>query len=199
MKINFINNKPTNIELDILYFPSFYSLVKQQSLFNTLYHTIDWKTEKIKLFGKTHTVPRLIAWYGDANAHYQYSGVMHSPLAWLNELKNIKNDIKKKIPLNFNSVLANLYRDGNDSMGWHSDNEKSLGKHPVIASISLGGERTISFKHKITKQSYKLALNSGSLLVMKGNTQDIFLHSIAKTKKLCEPRINLTFRTIMDN
>ena len=179
MKINFKNNKPTNIELDILYFPSFYTLAKQQSLFNTLYQSIDWHTEKIKLFGKIHTVPRLIAWYGDPNAHYQYSGVMHSPLAWLKELKNIKDDIEKKIRHNFNSVLANLYRDGNDSMGWHSDNEKALGKQPVIASLSLGGERTISFKHKINKQNYKLVLKSGSLLVMKGNTQDIFLHCIA--------------------
>ena len=196
MRIHFKNHKPTNVQLDIIYIQDFLKENEKNNYYKGMLN-LNWKNEKIKLFGKLHNVPRLIAWYGDSNSHYKYSGVVHYPTPWTTLLLEIKNKIELNVDHKFNAVLANLYRNGHDSMGWHSDNEKELGEKPVIASLSLGQVRRMLFKDRNTKKTYKLDLESGSLLLMRGDTQQRFLHSITKTKKKCNPRINLTFRKII--
>ena len=141
--------------------------------------------------------PRLTAWHGDSDASYKYSGQEHEPLPWIEPLTAIKNRISIFIRANFNSVLANFYRDGQDSIGWHSDNEKELGPCPIIASVSFGATRIIKFRNQ-EKQSVSVSLNTGSLLIMSGATQSFWQHSISKTKKEIAPRINLTFRNILN-
>lgn len=160
--------------------------------------TLCWKSEKIKIFGKIYEQPRLISWYGDKDAIYTYSGITQFPNAWTNELFELKQMLEKFCGVEFNSVLANKYRNGNDSMGWHSDNEKELGPEPVIASLTFGTTRKFSLKPRkgINGYTKHLMLESGSLLVMNEFTQKNWQHCLPKTKKPCDERINLTFRKI---
>lgn len=162
-------------------------------------HNLNWETGFIKIFGKTHQIPRLQAWHADDGINYTYSGKKLQRHDWNNTLLEIKKIIESITSFKFNSVLANLYRDGNDSMGLHSDDEKELGKNPVIASLSLGESRDIYFKHKKNKSSLVISQTSGQLLVMRGRTQEYWKHEIKKTKKFKKPRINLTFRNIIIN
>ena len=166
------------------------------SLFEALRSTINWSQDDIKMFGKTYKIPRLQAWYGDKDLTYSYSGIQLNPLAWTPELSDIKSKIEAYSGYQFNSVLANLYRDGNDSNGWHADNEKELGVNPVIASVSLGEPRFFQLKHRKTKDKYKILLENGSLLIMSGEMQHHWLHQIPKTAKPINGRINITFRII---
>ena len=131
----------------IIYIPNWLSVLEADNYFGRLLHTINWQTEEIELFGKKIVVPRLVAWYGDANAEYSYSKVTHTPLPWLDSLTVLKNRLEETVNFKSNSVLCNLYRNEKDYMGWHQDNEKSLGLNPVIASISLGESRKFSFRH----------------------------------------------------
>jgi alkylated DNA repair dioxygenase AlkB len=142
-------------------------------------------------------VPRLICWYGDRNADYRYSGVNHQPLAWNEQLLSIQQKIESFYPYSFNSVMANLYRNGADSMGCHADDEKELGKNPVIASLSLGEQRILKFRHQNSKAVLDVPLNNGDLLLMAGDIQHHWRHELPKTKKLKVERINLTFRKIV--
>ena len=158
-----------------------------------------WETGFIKIFGKNHQIPRLQAWYADQNIEYRYSGKKLNRHDWNGILLEIKQNIEHITSHKFNSVLANLYRDGNDSMGLHADDEKELGINPVIASLSLGESRDIYFKHKNIKTSLNIPQTSGQLIVMHGNTQKYWKHEIKKTKKPKKPRINLTFRNIITN
>lgn len=180
-----------------LYYPHFITpevaALYQQELQNTL----DWRQETVKLFGKTHLTPRLIAWHANRGLSYHYSGIEHSAVNWTPALLQLKQQVEQMVGKNFNAVLANLYRDGNDSIGWHSDNEKVLGDTPLIASISLGQSRRFLFKHRLTKKIVELILESGSLLIMRGELQSYWLHSIPKQKQLTQSRINLTFRQIL--
>jgi alkylated DNA repair dioxygenase AlkB len=158
-----------------------------------------WRSDSIVVWGKSHMQPRLIAWFGDSAARYSYSSVRLEPLPWTSELLALKTIIEAATGGAFNSVLLNYYRDHNDSMGLHSDSERELGKQPVIASLSLGDARTIIFKHR-TKSNLapiKIALQSGSLLLMKGHTQSHWKHGIRKESQRCGPRVNLTFRRIV--
>jgi alkylated DNA repair dioxygenase AlkB len=159
---------------------------------------ISWRSERITLWGKTVLQPRLTAWYGDHDAHYSYSGICLAPLPWTDRLSDIKRRIETATGAPFNSVLLNYYRDQNDSMGFHSDDEPELGPQPVIASLSLGVQRSFILKHKKNKTLKPLRLNlaSGSLLLMKGDTQHNWRHGIARETRACGPRINLTFRQI---
>ncbi|MEM6767799.1 MAG: alpha-ketoglutarate-dependent dioxygenase AlkB [Bacteroidota bacterium] len=161
--------------------------------------SIPWKQEYIHLFGKKVAQPRLTAWHGEPEASYTYSGLKLPPQPWTPELLSLKKKVADFCKAQFNSVLINLYREGADSMGWHSDDEKELGQQPVIASISLGAERRFQFKHKYRKEIplISFSLKSGSLFVMKGLTQQYWKHQVPKTKKLVEPRLNLTFRYIV--
>ena len=172
---------------------------KQDFWFESCLHDLNWETGFIKIFGKTHQIPRLQAWYADDGINYTYSGKKLHRHNWNYTLIEIKEKIENITSFKFNSVLANLYRDGNDSMGLHSDNEKELGKNPVIASLSLGESRDIYFKHKNKKSHLVIPQINGQLIVMYGKTQEYWKHEIKKTKKFKKPRINLTFRNIIMN
>lgn len=179
------------------YFDSFLSTSEADAYFESFRTTIAWEEKPIRLFGRKVMQPRLTAWYGDKEAVYSYSGVKLKPLPWTPELLALKEKIESCIQANFNSVLLNLYRSGADSMGPHRDNERELGDGPLIASISLGQARTFDFCHRSKKaQRVRLEIQHGSLLLMKGRTQEFWNHALPKTKKLIGPRINLTFRLI---
>lgn len=167
------------------------------SLLHLFQHELDWSEGEIKIFGKMMKIPRLQAWYGDEGANYEYSGVSLPPLTWHDELQTLKARCEEQCGSAFNSVLANLYRHGQDSMGMHSDDEPELGIEPIIASISLGQVRNFDLKHKVSGEKFRLPLEHGSLLIMSGETQKYWRHGIAKTKKQIEPRINFTFRQIL--
>ena len=157
-----------------------------------------WSQETIHLYGKTHLQPRLIAWYGDSDAVYAYSGKQYQPLAWTPLLNDLKAAMESLCNTSFNSVLLNFYRDGADSMGLHADDEPELGPEPCIASLSLGEERTLYFKHKKRKELKPLnvVLPNASVLRMRGETQQHWKHGIRKVSRPCGPRVNLTFRRI---
>jgi alkylated DNA repair dioxygenase AlkB len=182
------------------FYPDFYSSTVADQLFDQLRNTIPWRQEEIRIAGLQRLQPRLSAWYGDAEAEYTYSGLHLKPLTWSKELLEIKVAIERRTGCQFNSVLLNYYRDQQDSMGWHSDDEPELGLQPIIASLSLGGTREFALKHKFRKElRYKIPLAHGSLLIMSGSTQSHWQHAIAKEKHLCQARINLTFRQIISN
>lgn len=162
--------------------------------FSVLTQELDWQQEAITLFGKSVLQPRLQAWYGDKA--YTYSGLTMPPKAWTPMLADLKQRCELLAGQAFNSVLANLYRDGQDSMGWHQDNEPELGQQPVIASLSLGETRRFVLRHLHSKEKFELPLSHGSLLIMAGNTQHFWQHCVPKTVRALEPRINLTFRLI---
>lgn len=165
--------------------------------FQTLLNTIDWQNDKAIIFGKEIITKRKVAWYGDKNFSYTYSKIEKFALPWTKELLELKTLVEKISGENFNSCLLNLYHNGNEGMAWHSDAEKDLKKNGAIASLSLGAERKFSFKHKTNGYTKSLRLENGSLLVMKGQTQSHWLHSLPKEKKVNTPRINLTFRSIV--
>ncbi|MEW6092271.1 MAG: alpha-ketoglutarate-dependent dioxygenase AlkB [Pseudomonadota bacterium] len=163
-----------------------------------LIENVPWRQESVNLWGKRFEQPRLIAWFGDADKTYTYSGITLTPNAWTPYLLNLRHRVESIVDKEFNSVLLNYYRDNNDSMGFHSDDEPELGKQPVIASLSIGEERTFILKSKTEKslKPIRLRLPSGSLLLMQGSTQENWLHGIRKESKPCGPRVNLTFRRI---
>lgn len=168
-------------------------------LFLRLRTELSWESEQYKIYGKWVTAPRLVCWYGDSGANYRYSGIDHFPKPWIPALIEIKQKIESNIPATFNSMLGNLYRDGNDSMGWHADKERELGLSPLIASLSLGAVRMFKIRHNRTKRILDIPLSSGSLLIMAGDFQHHWRHSVPKTKIITGERINLTFRTIISD
>jgi len=184
-------------DCEISYFPCFLNSAKANSYFEIFKNTIPWQQDDIKVFGKVYPQPRLTALYGNNGKPYTYSNITMQSHQFSKEILEIKKDIETKIEVDFTTCLLNLYRDGKDSNGWHSDNEKELGKNPVIASLTLGQERYFHLKHRTEKNlKYKLLLEHGSLLLMQGETQHHWLHQIPKTSKPISERINLTFRVI---
>lgn len=182
-------------DADLAYFSNFCSKGEADFLLNYLQELPNWKQDKIWLFGKEVLQPRLTALFGEQA--YKYSGLKMSPIPIPEELKEIKDRCEKYCQEKFNVCLANLYRDGSDSMGWHADDEKELGSHPVIASVSFGAERIFHLKHKTIKAAkHKIRLQHGSLLVMRESTQKFWKHQLPKTKMKIDPRINLTFRKV---
>ncbi len=163
-----------------------------------LINDVPWRAESIVVWGRTYPQPRLIAWYGDVGKNYTYSGINLSPLPWTRALLDIKKRVEAATHADFNSVLLNYYRDHRDSMGLHSDDEPELGEQPILASLSLGEERTFILKHKRDKalKPVRLKLASGSVLLMKGETQCHWKHGIDKEMHPCGSRVNLTFRRI---
>ncbi len=162
-----------------------------------LINDVAWRQERITLFGKSHLQPRLSAWYGDPTASYRYSGLDNSPQPWTPELLTLRERVQAICGQRFNSVLLNQYRDGNDAMGMHADDESELGPAPAIASLSLGATRRMRFVHRQREfEPLALDLEHGSLLLMAGATQDNWKHGIARTRRACGPRVNLTFRYI---
>jgi len=179
-------------------FPRFWSDEASQQLLLALTAQVAWRHEPIWMFGKKVMQPRLTAWYGDPGKSYRYSGIEMKPLPWVPDLQKIKDRIESELNFEFNSALLNLYRDGQDSMGWHRDNEPELGNEPVIASVSLGEPRRFLMRQYHHKESkVELLLDSGSLLIMQGQTQQFWEHSIPKTASVKNPRINITFRKIV--
>jgi alkylated DNA repair dioxygenase AlkB len=178
---------------------NFIPLDKANTYFNNFIEDIKWRQEEIKMYGKTYPVPRKTAWYGYEGFNYKYSGILCNPEPWTKELLGIKKVIESfLLDSDFNSVLLNLYRDGSDKVSWHADDEKGLGTNPLIASVSLGATRRFDLKHKTDPdKKLQLELVPGSLIVMKGAIQHNWLHQIPVQKKILEPRINLTFRTIV--
>lgn len=195
-------NKLLKIELpladsEVVYYPNLLPSAEATSLHQNLLQNISWRQDHITIYGKTYPQPRLTALYGEEGASYSYSGIKMDPLPFTSELKRIKNTIEKLTRASFNVVLINLYRDGRDSNGWHSDDEKELGENPFIASISLGAKRTFHLRHKSIKHlKHKIDLGHGSLLTMAGATQHFWQHQLPKSSKITRSRINLTFRFI---
>lgn len=181
----------------LIYRPDFIGPDEAQAYLKILTETIFWENHSIMLYGRLVGVPRLTSWYGDKE--YKYSGVLNIPFPWTRELYDLKEMAEKACDKPFNTVLLNLYRDGNDHMGWHADDEKSLGTNPVIASISLGEIRKFGLKHRYDKNLKPLSfeLGSGSLVIMKGEMQEYWHHRIHPTKKSKGARINLTFRNVI--
>lgn len=196
---------PHTPDCRLLFCERFLPLATAQQYFDLLHHVVAWQQETILVYGNTVASPRMTAWYGDTAAHYRYSGIDHTPLPWIAPLAELKQGIETALsgwnhPASFNSVLLNLYRSGQDSVGWHSDNEAALGLNPVIASLSLGATRTFHLKPRTSVRSsrdhIKLELPAGSLLLMAGATQHHWKHAILKEGGVTEPRINLTFRRV---
>jgi alkylated DNA repair dioxygenase AlkB len=177
---------------------NFIDAEKANWYFNRLNSVIHWKQEQITFYGKTYPVPRKTAWYGYEGFNYSYSGINCNPDPWIPELMEVKKAIEDFIPeQDFNSVLLNLYRDGNDKVSWHADDEKELGINPTIASVSFGATRYFDLKHKSDPElKTRIELSPGSLVVMTGALQHNWQHQIPVQKTVKEPRINLTFRTI---
>lgn len=169
---------------------------KAHHFYELLLNTIAWKNDEAVIFGKKLTTKRKVAWYGDQPFEYTYSQTTKRALPWTAELLELKAIIEEKTGETFNSCLLNLYHNGSEGMAWHSDGEKDLKKHGAIGSMSLGAERKFAFKHKETKETVSMILEHGSLLVMKDQTQDHWLHRLPPTKLIHQPRVNLTFRTI---
>lgn len=197
-------NIPTNGAIfplangQLRYFKNFFDPQKADRLFAQLHKEILWQQDPITVFGKTYMQPRLTALYANNNKPYSYSGITMHPHTFTAPLKEIQQKIEAVTKARFTTVLLNLYRDGNDSNGWHADNEKELGLNPVIASVSFGVPRYFQLKHRsIKEERFKFLLEHGSLLLMEGKMQHHWLHQIAKTKQVVEPRINLTFRKII--
>jgi alkylated DNA repair dioxygenase AlkB len=204
----------TTLELagaDVALEPVWLPPVDADALLHVLLQAISWETHRIRLFGRTIDSPRLSCWIGDPGASYVYSGTRLKPRPWPPALRPIRQRVGEACGVDFNSVLANLYRDGRDAMGWHRDDERELGPEPVIASLSLGAARRFVLKpakrvdsapvkshgHAGTSSSVALTLGHGSLLVMRGDTQRNYRHALPRTAKPVGPRINLTFRRIL--
>lgn len=182
---------------DVTYYPNWLSHKHAKHLMDYFIANLQWQQPSITLYGKQHLIPRLQAWYGDENTAYEYSKLVMQPLQWDTRLEKLKQACERQCNTKFNSALANWYRSGSDSMGMHADNEPELGSQPIIASVSLGQTRRFSFKHLHTKQSQKIGLEHGSLLVMKGDTQQNWHHGINKSKTQLGPRLNFTFRFVV--
>jgi alkylated DNA repair dioxygenase AlkB len=179
------------------YYGPIFTPPEARRFYETLLNTIPWVNDVAVIFGKRIVTARKVAWYGDADFSYTYSGTTKQALAWTPELLELKAKVEQLTGATYNSCLLNLYHHGGEGMAWHSDDEKAMVRHAAIASVSFGAERKFSFRHKRTKEGASIILENGSLLVMKDETQQHWQHSIPKTKKVLTPRINLTFRTMV--
>ena len=180
------------------YYGTIFNKQEADFYYEKLFNTIDWRNDIAIIFGKTIITKRKVAWYGDKPFEYTYSNASKLALGWTAELLELKKIIEQKTGATFNSCLLNLYHDGSEGMAYHSDGETDLLKNGAIGSLSFGATRKFAFKHKQTKEKVDLVLDHGSLLVMKDTTQTHWLHRLPPTKKVSSPRINLTFRTIVE-
>lgn len=182
---------------EVLFLPNLFSKLESDTFLEKLKNEVEWKQESMNMYGKKVLFPRLTAWYGDVDRSYSFSGITLNPHMWTEDLLTIKGKIESLAETVFNSVLLNLYRDGNDSISWHTDAEKELGVNPVIASVNFGATRKFQLRHNNTKEKIEIDLTHGSLLVMKGELQHFWQHQVPKTSKSVGKRINLTFRVII--
>lgn len=201
--MDLFNNNPYANKLpfdgELIYHSKILTTAEASRYFNSFMENISWRNDEAVIYGKHIITKRKVAWYADKNYAYTYSRTTKIALPWTKDLLALKSLVEQHCNTSFNSCLLNLYHDGEEGMSWHSDDEKALGKNTTIASISLGAERKFSLKHKEKKQSLSLVLEHGSLLVMQGSMQTHWLHSLPKTKKIKTPRVNLTFRKMLEN
>ncbi len=195
MKINFPNI--INQDGQAHYFGTIFNKEQNDYYFNELLNKIEWINENLIMFGKEITTKRKVAFYADSMIHYTYSNKTKKSKEWTPLLMEIKQFIANQTGCNYNACLLNLYHDGNEGMGWHSDDEKEIVPNSSIASLSFGAERKFTLKHKGNKESHSIMLENGSLLEMSGSLQKNWLHSLPKSKKIKSPRINLTFRQMI--
>lgn len=181
------------------YYPEFISHHSSTKLMTQLVESLPWEEDRLLMFGKVVTTRRKVVWIGDPKCDYTYSGIKRQSQKWTAELLLVKGQLEDLTKSKFNSCLLNLYHDGLDGMGWHSDDEKELDAKSPIASLSLGATRKFAFRHKKDKTTHSLLLENGSALIMHSPTQEHWHHALLKTKKIDEPRINLTFRNITPN
>jgi len=180
------------------YFGLLFDKREAERYFTELIQTTPWQQDEVVLFGQKRVLSRKVAWMGDGGFTYSYSGTSKTASPWTTPLMTIKERVEQQCAHRFNSCLLNLYHDGSEGMGWHSDDERTLGRNPVIASVSFGAERIFKLKHRASKEVVSVLLENGSLLVMKGETQHHWVHAMPKTKKIHTPRINLTFRSFAE-
>jgi alkylated DNA repair dioxygenase AlkB len=185
-------------DADVAYCANAFTRSQADALLAALHAEIPWEQHRLRLFGREVASPRLSCWIGDAGTGYTYSRTHFEPRAWTPTLVSLRHDLAERFGLAFNSVLANLYRDGRDSMGWHSDAEPELGAEPVIASLSFGAPRRFRLRRRGTREvAHAIELAHGSLLLMRGTTQRFYQHDLPKTATIAGARINLTFRQIL--
>jgi alkylated DNA repair dioxygenase AlkB len=198
---NIIDEKTNLLPKDgtVNYYGKLFDQKEADHYFQMLLANIDWRNDEAIIFGKKVITKRKVAWYGDKRFEYTYSKITKLALPWTNELLQIKSFTEERTGETFNSCLLNLYHTGEEGMAWHSDGETDLKKNGTIASLSFGAERKFAFKHKQSKEKVELVLEHGSLLIMKGTTQDHWLHRLPPTKQISKARVNLTFRTIVQN
>ncbi len=182
---------------EVNYYPNVFTQTEIENYFNKLLTTMQWQNDEVIIFGKHIITQRKVAWYAANCISYTYSNTTKLALPFTKELTNLKLIAEKFAKTTFNACLLNLYHNGNEGMGWHSDNEKTILPNSTIASFSFGAERKFAFKHKLSKQNVNIVLQTGSLLLMSGSTQSHWLHSLPKTKKVNSIRINLTFRQMV--
>ncbi|MGN6542653.1 MAG: alpha-ketoglutarate-dependent dioxygenase AlkB family protein [Ginsengibacter sp.] len=196
-----INEKINLLPKDgtVYYYGKLFSQKDADHYLQMLLANVDWRNDEAIIFGKKIITKRKVAWYGDKPFQYTYSKITKLALPWTNELLQIKSFTEERTGETFNSCLLNLYHNGEEGMAWHSDGETDLKKNGTIASLSFGAERKFAFKHKQSKEKVELVLEHGSLLMMKGCTQDHWLHRLPPTKQISKARVNLTFRTIVQN
>lgn len=198
--LSLLSTEPLQLELpdaDVRVWPQALTAAEADSLFASLRARIQWQAEDIVIFGQRRRVPRLVAWHGDPGTGYTYSGTMHEPQPWTPELRRLLDRVQALTGHLYNSVLLNLYRDGNDGMGWHADDEPELGRNPVIASVSLGATRRFKLRHRRLRDvTATLELAHGDVLLMAGTTQHTYVHAVPKTARAVGERINLTLRRI---
>jgi alkylated DNA repair dioxygenase AlkB len=183
---------------EAIYHGTIFDPPEADSFLQTLLETIPWKSDEVVLFGKHIVTARKVAWYGDRHFDYSYSGSTRTARLWTPELRKIKATVEQHAGIRYNSCLLNLYAEGTQGMGWHSDDEKELDPDSNIASVSFGAERRFDFRHKESHQKVSVILAHGSLLIMRGATQTHWQHQIPKTTKVTSPRVNLTFRRIVE-
>lgn len=185
-------------EAEVIFYPAFFAAPGADRLFRELRETTEWHQDTMRFLGKEVPLPRLTAWYGDPGSRYVYSGIENVPLPWTEPLLEVKNAVEAPCGVTFNGVLLNRYRTGQDSMGWHADNEPEFGDRPVIASVSFGGCRTFQLKHNERREwKTSVELTHGSLLIMRGETQANWRHRVPKTTRVVAERLNLTFRKLI--
>lgn len=181
----------------VQYVPGFLSPTASDQLIARSLREIAWAQDHIKLFGKSMPVPRMSAWFSSISASYRYSGLVHQPQVMPNFVRELLREVSKRTEINFNSILVNLYQDGTQSMGWHADDEPELGPDVSIASLSVGAERELRFRHRHDKDlRLAISLEHGSLLMMYPPLQEYWLHELPKRRSITEPRINFSFRVL---
>lgn len=180
-----------------IYYGPIFSIGESRQYYDYLLEQIEWRQDEAYFFGKHIITKRKVAWYGTEPFAYTYSNATKYALPWTSILLELKEKTEQKVGSTFNACLLNLYHDGQEGMAYHSDDEVALGDRPTIASLSFGATRKFLFKHKKTKETVSVILETGSLLLMQGETQHNWMHRLPKTKKVHTPRINLTFRTML--